>query len=70
MLLLDTGQVQAPIAAGSVCTFAVDTNVFQRFGHDIDVTTLFALAQFALMNIEHLVTDVVEREVRTHRRER
>lgn len=44
----------------------MDTNVFHRFGYNLEAASLLALTQFPAHGISHLVTDIVSGEVRAH----
>src|SRR5687767_11703800 len=64
--VLTTDQLQELVDEAKLGAISVDTNVFHRFGYNLEAASLLALAQFPAHGITHLVTDVVSGEVRMH----
>lgn len=66
MPVLTTDQLQELVDEARLGAISVDTNVFHRFGYNLEAASLLALAQFPAHGITHLVTDIVSGEVRAH----
>lgn len=66
MPVLTIDQLQELVDEARLGAISVDTNVFHRFGYNLEAASLLALAQFPAHGIIHLVTDIVSGEVRAH----
>lgn len=66
MPIFTEDELQTVIEQGRLCAISLDTNVFHRFGYNLEATMLLAMAQFAGRGVEHVVTEIVAREVTKH----
>lgn len=66
MPVLTPAQLQELVDEARLGAISVDTNVFHRFGYNLEAASLLALTQFPAHGISHLVTDIVSGEVRAH----
>jgi hypothetical protein len=63
---LTQDELQAIIDAGELCAFSLDTNVFHRYGYNLETTTLLAAAQLPGRGVAFVVSQIVTREVVSH----
>lgn len=63
---LSDDEVKAKIADGSISAITVDTNVFDKYGCNLDFAIFRRLDQFASSAIDVLFSEIVVREVTRH----
>ena len=63
---LTDDEIRDRIADGRICGISVDTEVFDRYGCNLDYTILRKLDQFRHSNVQVYISEVVTREIASH----
>lgn len=63
---LSPEELRSRVASGRIRAISIDTNVFRRSGYKLDLGLLKRISRFADADIDFVLSDVVERELRKH----
>ena len=63
---LANADIRDRIADGRICGISVDTDIFERYGCNLDYITLQRLDQFQHGNVQFYLSEVVVREITSH----